>query len=139
MANAIWGLITLKWISLVAMSSLEMSYFECGVYCVKGRVERLPRLLSRLQEMRPSLSYYISYVGIEGALDEELTCANNEIFFDYDPLREYEALSKSQLPSNPSFYLLAPSAGQPGPCREGIEHPLSELQSPLCLQPELGR
>ncbi len=187
-----YGLMPPQWISLVAMSSLEMSYFEGGVYCVKGSVERLPRLLmekaiqlggqvltgqevtrilvegkrafgirtsngaeyigriivsngdatmtfnrlvdrgvlsprflSRLQGMKPSLSYYISYVGIEGALDEELTCANNEIFFDYDLLREYEALSKGQLPPDPSFYLLAPSLVNPDHAGKGL--------STLCL------
>lgn len=171
-----YALMPPQWISLVAMSSLEMSYFEGGVYCVKGHMETLPRLLmkkliqlggevltkqevtrilvggrkafgirtrkgveytgrviisncdatltfcglvnegvlhhrflSRLKKMKPSFSYYISYLGIEGPLDEELPCANNEIFFDYDSLREYDALSKNQIPTNSSFYLLAPS------------------------------
>ena len=187
-----YALIPPQWISLVAMSSLEMSYFEGGVYCVKGNMETFPRLLmkkliqlggqvvtnqevtrilvegrkafgirtrkgveytgrviisncdatltfcglvdegvlphrflSRLKGMKPSFSYYISYVGIEGSLDEELPCANNEIFFDYDPLREYNALSKNQLPSNPSFYLLAPSLVNPNHAGKGL--------STLCL------
>jgi phytoene desaturase len=187
-----YALMPPQWISLVAMSSLEMSYFEGGVYCVKGSVETFPRLLmekviqlggqvltnhkvtrilvegkkafgirtnkgtdytgravvsncdatltfcelvdkgvlshrflSRLRGMKPSFSYYISYLGIEGTLDEELACANNEIFFDYDLLREYDALSKNQLPSDPSFYLLAPSLVNPDHAGKGL--------STLCL------
>jgi prolycopene isomerase len=84
-----------------------------------------PRFLSRLKGMKPSFSYYILYLGIEGSLDEELTCSNNEIFFDYDPLREYDALSKNQLSTNPSFYLLAPSLINPDHAGEGL--------STLCL------
>ncbi len=187
-----YALMPPQWVSLVAMSSLEMSYFEGGVYCVKGSVETFPRLLmkkliqlggqvlsnqevtrilvegkkasgirtrkgveytgraivsncdatltfcglvdegmlpqrflSRLKKMKPSFSYYISYLGIEGPLDEELPCANNEIFFDYDPVREYDALSKNQLPTNPSFYLLAPSLVNPDHAGKGL--------STLCL------
>jgi len=187
-----YALLPPHWISLAAMSSLEMSYFEGGVYCVKGSVETFPRLLmekviqlggqvltrqevirilvegkkafgirtsngseytariivsncdatltfcglvdkgllsprflSRLRGMKPSFSYYISYLGIEGPLDEELPCANNEIFFDFDPLGEYDALSKNQLPSNPSFYLLAPSLANPDHAGKGL--------STLCL------
>jgi phytoene desaturase len=187
-----YALMPPQWMSLVAMSSLEMSYFDGGVYCVRGSVETFPhllmekliqlggqvltrqevtcilvegkkafgirtskgveyigrvivsncdatltfcelvdkgvlspRFLSRLQGMKPSFSYYISYVGIEGSLDEELPCANNEIFFDYDLLREYDALSRDQLPSNPSFYLLAPSLVNPSHAGKGL--------STLCL------
>jgi phytoene desaturase len=187
-----YALMPPQWISLVAMSSLEMSYFEGGVYCVKGNVERFPRLLmekvvqlggqvltsqevtrilvegrtafgirtgkgveytgrvivsncdatftfcglvdkgllsprflSKLQGMKPSFSYYISYLGIEGSLDEELPCANNEIFFDYNLLREYDALSRDHLPANPSFYLLAPSLVNPDHAGKGL--------STLCL------
>jgi phytoene desaturase len=187
-----YALMPPQWMSVVAMSSLEMSYFEGGVYCVKGSVETFPRLLkekairsggkvltgqevtrilvegkkafgvrtsdgaeytgraivsncdatltfcglidkellsprflSRLRGMKPSFSYYINYLGVEGSLDEELPCANNEIFTDYDPLREYEALSKNQLPSNPSFYLLAPSLVNPEHAGKGM--------STLCL------
>jgi phytoene desaturase len=176
-----------QWISVVAMSSLEMSYFEGGVYCVKGSVEGFPRLLkekviqlggkvltgqevtrilvegkqafgvltsdgaeytgraivsncdatltfcklvdtellsprflSRLQGMKPSFSYYIAYLGFEGSPDEELACANNEIFSDYDLLREYGALVENKLPRNPSYYLLAPSLVNPGHARKGL-------------------
>ncbi len=187
-----YALMPPHWISVVAMSGLEMSYFEGGVYCVKGSVETFPRLLmekviqlggqvmtgqevtrilldgkkafairtrsgtehtgrvivsncdatltfcelvdkellsprflSRLQGMKPSFSYYIAYLGIEGPLDEALACANNEIFSDYDLLREYDALSKNKLPSNPSFYLLAPSLVNPDHAGRGL--------STLCL------
>ncbi|MCK5553999.1 MAG: NAD(P)/FAD-dependent oxidoreductase [Deltaproteobacteria bacterium] len=187
-----YALMPPQWISVVAMSSLEMSYFEGGVYCVKGNVETFPRLLmekviqlgsqvmtkqevtriliedkraigirtregaeytgraivsncdatmtfcglvekgvisprflSRLQRMKPSLSYYISYLGIDGSLDQEIPCANNEIFHDYDPLKEYDALSKNQLPQNASYYLLAPSLVSPDHAPKGM--------STLCL------
>jgi phytoene desaturase len=192
-----YALMPPQWISLVAMSSLEMSYFEGGVYCVKGNVERFPRLLmekviqlggqvltnqevtqilvegrkafgiktgegveytgrvivsncdatltfcglvdkgllsprflSRLQGMKPSFSYYISYLGIGGSLDEELPCANNEIFFDYNLLREYDALSRDQLPTNPSFYLLAPSLVNPDHAGKGMNTLCLSLKVP---------
>jgi phytoene desaturase len=187
-----YALMPPQWISLVAMSSLEMSYFEGGVYCIKGTMDLFPRLLmqkvvqmggqvqtweevtrilvkgkkafgirtrngaeytgkvivsncdatltfsellreeevprrflSKLRGMQPSFSYYISYLGIQGRLDDALPCANNEIFSDYDPLREYEAFSRNQLTPNPSFYLLAPSLVNPGHAGEGF--------STLCL------
>jgi prolycopene isomerase len=182
-----YALMPPQWISLVAMSSLEMSYFEGGVYCVKGNMEAFPRLLmeklvqlgnqvlkkqevtrillegkkafgirtgegdeytgrvivsncdailtfcglvqkgvlsprflSRLRGMKPSFSYYISYIGIEGSLDEALPCANNEIFYDYDLLREYDALSNNQRPQTAAYYFLAPSLVNPNHAPKGM-------------------
>ena len=192
-----YALMPPQWMSVVAMSSLEMSYFEGGVYSVKGSVETFPRLLmekviqlggqvlteqeatrilvegkkafgikttngveytgriivsncdatltfcrlidtkllsprflSKLRGMKPSFSYYITYLGIEGPLGEELPCPNNEIFFDYDLLREYEALSNNQLPSNPSFYLLAPSLVNPDHAGKGMNTLCLSLKVP---------
>jgi len=200
-----YALMPPQWISLVAMSSLEMSYFEGGVYCIKGRMETFPRLLMkkliqlggqvltnqqvtrilvegrkafgirtgkgveytgrvivsncdatltfcglveegvlpsrfllRLKGMKPSFSYYISYLGIEGSLDDELPCTNNEIFSDYDLLVEYDALSKNQLLSNPSFYLLAPSLVNPDHAGEGLSTLCLSLKVPFAYSRTWG-
>jgi prolycopene isomerase len=69
----------------------------------------LPRgFRSKLKGMKPSLSYFILYLGIEGGLDE-LPISNNEVFFERNLQKEYESLSKNHIPEEAPFYLLAPS------------------------------
>ncbi len=63
---------------------------------------------SKLKGMRPSLSYYILYLGVAGGL-EELSVSNNEVFFENNLQKEYESLSKNQISEEAPFYLLAPS------------------------------
>ncbi|OGP94328.1 MAG: hypothetical protein A2157_09400 [Deltaproteobacteria bacterium RBG_16_47_11] len=64
--------------------------------------------LSKLRGMKPSLSYFILYLGIEGGLDE-LSVSNNEVFFEKDLQKEYRSLNESRIPEKAPFYLLAPS------------------------------
>ncbi len=178
-------------ISVVGMAGIEMSYFDHGVSCVKGRVERFPLLLgeafekrkgkillghevekilmeekraigirlkdkaevtgkliisnvdaqktfnsllgkdripnsfrSKLNGMRPSLSYFILYLGIDGDL-EELPVSNNEVFFDNQLSKEYQILYENQIPEKAPFYLLAPSRVDPSHAPPG--------KSTLCL------
>jgi phytoene desaturase len=79
---------------------------------------------SKLRGMRPSLSYFILYLGIEGGL-EELFISNNEVFSDDDLHREYQALYENRIPDRAPFYLLAPSKVNPSHAPEG--------KSTLCL------
>jgi prolycopene isomerase len=79
---------------------------------------------SKLKGMRPSLSYFILYLGIEGELDD-LSVSNNEVFFDDDLHREYLALYENRIPDEAPFYLLAPSKINPSHAPKG--------KSTLCL------
>jgi prolycopene isomerase len=73
---------------------------------------------SKLKGMKPSLSYFILYLGIEGGLDE-LSVSNNEVFFE-DPLqKEYESLYQNQISEKAPFYLLAPSKVNPSHAPKG--------------------
>jgi phytoene desaturase len=178
-------------ISVVGMAAIEISYFNYGVSCVKGKVEKLPLIigealkgmggeiltdaevdrillegnravgvrlkdgqemtgkvtvsnidayttylkligegsipggfLSKLKGMKPSLSYFILYLGIEGELDE-LPVSNNEVFSDYYLSREYQTLYENRIPEGAPFYLLAPSKVNPSHSPKG--------RSTLCL------
>ncbi len=87
--------------------------------------EQLPRAYrSKLKGMRPSLSYFILYLGLEGDV-EELSVSNNEVFFDDELSKEYEALYENRIPEGSPFYLLVPSRVNPSHAPEG--------QSTLCL------
>jgi prolycopene isomerase len=67
---------------------------------------------SKLKGMRPSFSYFILYLGIEGGVDE-LPVSNNEVFFE-DPLRkEFEFLYENRIYEKAPFYLLVPSKVNP--------------------------
>ncbi len=67
---------------------------------------------SKLKGMRPSLSYFILYLGIDGELSE-LSLSNNEVFFDYQHRKEYQSIYQNQIPDEAPFYLLAPSMINP--------------------------
>jgi prolycopene isomerase len=74
--------------------------------------------------MRPSLSYFILYLGIEGRLDE-LPVSNNEVFFEDEPQKEYQSLYENRISEKAPFYLLAPSKVNPTHAPKG--------KSTLCL------
>jgi prolycopene isomerase len=63
---------------------------------------------SKLKGMKPSLSYFILYLGIEGGLDE-LSVSNNEVFFEDQLQKEFQSLYVNRISEKASFYLLAPS------------------------------
>lgn len=178
-------------ISVAGMAGIEMSYFNHGVSCVKGRVEELPLKMAsafertngkifsglavekilregnraigirlddgqeftgkaivsnvdaqttffaligedgipnayraKLKGMKPSLSYFILYLGIEGEL-EEFSVSNNEIFYNAQISDEYWALYENRIPERAPFYLLVPSRVNPSHAPEG--------KSTLCL------
>ena len=173
------------------MAGIEMSYFNYGVSCVEGKVERLPLKMgealekwgaevltgheveqilienkkaigvrlengqeitgrvvisnidahrtfsdligddhipngfrSKLKGFKPSLSYFIVYLGIEGGLDE-LAVSNNEVFFEVDLQKEFESLYANRFCDKAPFYLLAPSKVNPSHAPNG--------KSTLCL------
>lgn len=73
---------------------------------------------SKLKGMRPALSYFILYLGIEGALDE-LPVSNNEVFFENELEKEFQCLYENQIPEKAPFYLLAPSKVNPSHAPKG--------------------
>lgn len=70
-----------------------------------------PGWVRRLKGMKPSYSYFILYLGVEGELD--LSCSNNEVFPRYDFEEEYRHLDGGRIPPSPPYYLLAPSLVNP--------------------------
>jgi prolycopene isomerase len=79
---------------------------------------------SKLKGMRPSLSYFILYLGVEGELNE-LSVSNNEVFFNEPLQKEYQVLYENRIPDEAPFYLLAPSKVNPSHAPRG--------ESTLCL------
>jgi prolycopene isomerase len=79
---------------------------------------------SKLKGMRPSLSYFILYLGIEGELGE-LSVSNNEVFSNEHLQIEYQTLYENRIPDDGPFYLLAPSKVNPSHAPRG--------ESTLCL------
>jgi phytoene desaturase len=73
---------------------------------------------SKLKGMRPALSYFILYLGIEGALDE-LPVSNNEVFFENELEKEFQCLYENQITEKAPFYLLAPSKVNPSHAPKG--------------------
>jgi len=79
---------------------------------------------SKLKGMRPSLSYFILYLGIEGDVDE-LPVSNNEIFLGDAPRKEFAFLYENRISEKAPFYLLVPSKVNPSHAPAG--------KSTLCL------
>ena len=94
--------------------------------------------LSKLKGMRPSLSYFILYLGIEGGL-EELSVSNNEVFFDKNLHKEYQALYENQIPDDAPFYLLAPSKVNPTHAPKGKSTLCLSYKVPYHLSPNWGQ
>ena len=86
----------------------------------------------RLKGMRPSFSYFIIYLGVQGELD--LTCSNNEIFPQYDLEEEYRSLEQGMIPSTPPYYLLAPSLANPSHAPNGHSTLCLSYKAPYRLQ-----
>jgi prolycopene isomerase len=81
--------------------------------------DRIPSgFRSKLKGMRPALSYFILYLGIEGGLDE-LPVSNNEVFFEDQLHREFECLYENRISEKAPFYLLAPSKVNPSHAPKG--------------------
>jgi phytoene desaturase len=76
-----------------------------------------PGWIKRLKGMKPSFSYFIIYLGVEGHLD--LSCSNNEVFPQYDLEEEFWFLEEGHIPPSPPYYLLAPSLVNPTHAPEG--------------------
>jgi len=87
--------------------------------------DRIPSgFRSKLKGMRPALSYFILYLGIEGGL-EELPVSNNEVFCEDHLQGEFQCLYENRIPEEAPFYLLAPSKINPSHAPSG--------KSTLCL------
>ncbi len=90
---------------------------------------------AKLKRMRPSLSYFILYLGIDGDLDG-LSTSNNEIFFDAELSKEYQTLHENRIPENSPFYLLAPSKVNPSHSPEGKSTLCLSIKAPYHLSPD---
>jgi prolycopene isomerase len=91
--------------------------------------------LSKLKGMKPSLSYFILYLGIEGGLDE-LSVSNNEVFFEKDLQKEYRSLNESRIPEKAPFYLLAPSKVNSSHAPEGKSTLCLSIKAPFHFSPD---
>lgn len=85
----------------------------------------------RLRGMRPSFSYFIAYLGVEGHLD--LACSNNEVFPQYDLEGEYRFLEEGHIPPSAPYYLLAPSLVNPTHAPEGHSTVCLSFKAPYRL------
>ena len=93
------------------------------------------RFRARLAGLRPSLSYFILYLGIEGGLDE-LSTSNNEVFSSDRFQEEYEAIYGNRIPEEAAFYLLAPSMVNPSHAPEGKSTLCLSYKVPYHLSPD---
>lgn len=101
--------------------------------------DRIPGgFLSKLKGMKPSLSYFILCLGIEGAL-EELSVSNNEVFFEKDLRKEYPSLSKNQISEEAPFYLLAPSKVNSSHAPKGKSTLCLSYKTTYHLSPDWGQ
>ena len=93
---------------------------------------------SKLKGMRPALSYFILYLGIEGGLDE-LPVSNNEVFFEDQPQKEFQCLYENRIPDRAPFYLLAPSKINPSHAPTGGNTLCLSCKAPYHLSPDWDR
>lgn len=101
--------------------------------------DRLPSaFLSKLRGMKPSLSYFILYLGIEGELGE-LPISNNEVFFDDQLQKEYQFLYENRISDRAPFYLLAPSKVNPSQAPGGKSTLCLSLKAPYHFSPNWDR
>ncbi len=101
--------------------------------------DRIPSgFRSKLKGMKPSLSYFILYLGIEGGLDE-LSVSNNEVFFEDDLQKEYRALYENRIPEKAPFYLLAPSKVNPSHAPKGKSTLCLSMKAPFHFSPDWNR
>jgi len=98
--------------------------------------DRIPSgFRSKLKGMKPSLSYFILYLGIEGRLDE-LSVSNNEVFFEGDLQKEYRSLYENRIPEKAPFYLLAPSKVNPSHAPKGKSTLCLSMKAPFHFSPD---
>ena len=90
---------------------------------------------SKLKGMKPSLSYFILYLGIEGRLDE-LSISNNEVFPEDDLQKEYRSLYENRIPEKAPFYLLAPSKVNPSHAPKGKSTLCLSIKAPFHFSPD---
>jgi phytoene desaturase len=90
---------------------------------------------TKLRRLRPSLSYFILYLGIEGELGE-LSTSNHEVFFSDRIQEEYQAIYRNQVPEEAPFYLLAPSKVNPSHAPEGKSTLCLSYKAPYFLSPD---
>lgn len=88
---------------------------------------------SKLKGMRPSYSYFILYLGIEGEV-EELPVSNNEIFSDRELSKEYQFLVDHRILEGAPFYLLVPSKVNPSHAPGGRSTLCLSLKAPYEFQ-----
>jgi phytoene desaturase len=98
--------------------------------------DNLPsRFRSKLNGLRPSLSYFILYLGIEGELDG-LSNANNEVFLNDRLQDEYQVIYRNQISEDAPFYLLAPSKVNPSHAPRGRNTLCLSCKVPYQLSPD---
>ncbi len=90
---------------------------------------------SKLKGMRPTLSYFILYLGIEGGLDE-LPISNNEVFFEDQLQKEFQCLYENRIPEKAPFYLLAPSKVNPSHAPKGENTLCLSCKAPYHFSPD---
>ena len=96
------------------------------------------RFRAKLGALRPSLSYFILYLGIEGGLDD-LSTSNHEVFFNDHPYGEYQSIYRNEVPEEAPFYLLAPSKVNPSHAPEGKSTLCLSYKVPYPLSPDWNR
>jgi prolycopene isomerase len=94
--------------------------------------------VSKLKGMKPSLSYFILYLGIEGELDD-ISASNNEVFFDAHLLKEYQMLYENRIPDEAPFYLLVPSKVNPSHAPKGTSTLCLSYKVPYHLSVDWGK